>query len=101
MGATPIPRLFYFNFGGGIMEAKIIYDWETFEREFGKLEEPIFYINLDVSDKGNVLRVYAQSDDTVLIFEPGDMDLRKWKKELDILNIEYKWGESPVEIIEK
>ncbi len=82
------------------MEAKIIYNWDEFQREFEKLEEPKFYINLDTSDKGNVLRIYAETKDVVLIFEPEDMDLRKWKKKLDDMNIEYKWGKSPVKIIE-
>ena len=81
------------------MEAKIVYDWNEFQREFEKLESPRFYINLDTSDKGNVLRIYAETDDFVLIFEPEDMDLRKWKKKLDDMQIEYKWGESPVKIV--
>ncbi|MCD6576213.1 MAG: hypothetical protein J7K73_03575 [Nanoarchaeota archaeon] len=82
------------------MEAKIIYDWDEFQKEFGRLDNPKFYINLDTSDKGNVLRIYAETDEVILIFEPEDMDLRKWKKKLDDINIEYKWGESPVRIIE-
>ncbi len=81
------------------MEAKIIYDWNEFEREFKGLENPKFYINLDTSDKGNVLRIYAETNETVLIFEPNDMDLMKWKKELDNRNINYIWGKSPVKII--
>jgi len=82
------------------MDAKIIYNWDEFEKEFEKLEGPKFYINLDASDKGNVLRIYAETEETVLIFEPDDMDLTKWKKKLDNMNIEYKWGKSPVKIIE-
>ena len=82
------------------MEAKIIYEWDKFKKEFENLEEPNFYINLDISDKGNVLRIYAETEDEVLIFEPEDMDLRKWKKKLDNMNIKYKWGKSPVKIIE-
>ena len=83
------------------MEAKIIHNWSIFEKEFEKLENPKFYINLDSSDKGNVLRIYAETKDEILIFEPEDMDLRKWKKKLDDMSVEYKWGESPVKIIEK
>jgi hypothetical protein len=82
------------------VEAKIIYDWDEFEREFEKLEEPKFYINLDTTKKGNVLRIYAETEDVVLIFEPEDMDLRKWKQKLDDMQIDYKWGKSPVKIIE-
>ena len=81
------------------MEAKIIYDWDEFENGFESLENPKFYINLDTSDKGNVLRIYAETNETVLIFEPGDMDLIKWKKKLDNRSIDYIWGKSPVKII--
>ena len=84
------------------MEGKIIYEWDKFEKEFNELEDPTFYINLDVSEKGNVLRIYADSIDgeTVLIFEPENMDLQHWMKELEKRDIEYKWGQSPVKIVE-
>lgn len=83
------------------MEAKTIYEWHIFEKEVDKLEEPLFYINLDVAKRGNVLRIYAETDEVVLIFEPEDMDLRKWKMMLDNMGVEYKWGKSPVKIIEE
>ncbi len=83
------------------MEGKIIYDWDEFEEEFSKLENAEFYINLDISENGNVLRIYAETEEVVLIFEPDDLDLRKWKKELEKRLIDYKWGESPVRIVEK
>ncbi len=41
------------------MEGKIIYEWDEFEEEFSKLEDAEFYINLDISENGNVLRIYA------------------------------------------
>ncbi len=81
------------------MEAKIIHDWETFLREVDNLESPNFYINLDNGKEGNVLHIYAETDDTILIFEPNDIDLRKWKSKLDDMGVDYKWGESPVKII--
>ncbi len=83
------------------MEGKIIYDWDEFEEEFSKLGDAEFYINLDISENGNVLRIYAEDEDTVLIFEPDDLDLRKWKKKLEKRLIEYRWGESPVRIVEQ
>lgn len=83
------------------MEGKIIYEWDEFEEEFSKLEDAEFYINLDISENGNVLRIYAETEEVVLIFEPNDLDLRKWKKELEKRLIEYKWGESPVRIVEQ
>ncbi len=83
------------------MEGQIIYNWEEFEEKFNQLENADFYINLDISEKGNVLRIYAETEEVVLIFEPDDMDLRKWKKELDKRSIEYKWGKSPVKIVEQ
>ena len=82
------------------MEGKIIYEWDKFESEFTKLENPKFYINLDVGNKGNVLRIYAETEDIVLIFEPEKMDLQIWMHELEKRSIEYKWGESPVKIID-
>jgi hypothetical protein len=93
----PYPAVpFYY---GGLMEGKIIHDWKIFEKEFEQLNEPSFYINLDTSNNGNVLRIYAEDEETVLIFEPNDMDLRKWKNELDSRGIIYKWGKSPVQIL--
>jgi len=83
------------------MEAKTIYAWNVFEKEVEKLEEPMFYINLDVTKRGNVLRIYAETDEIVLIFEPEDIDLRKWKEKLDNMHVGYKWGKSPVKIIEE
>ena len=82
------------------MEGKTVYEWDVFEREIEKLEEPEFYINLDVAKRGNVLRIYAETEEVVVIFEPEDMDLRKWKEKLDNMSVDYKWGKSPVRIVE-
>ncbi|MCD6546950.1 MAG: hypothetical protein J7K22_00125 [Nanoarchaeota archaeon] len=83
------------------MEGKIIYDWEEFKKELKNLENPKMYINTETTEKGNVLRIYAETEDVVLIFEANDLDIRKWEKQLSLLGFEYKYGESPVKIVKR
>lgn len=73
---------------------EIARSWKDFCKKLGKLEMTHVLINTEHTEEGVRLRIYAVSgEEKLLLFQPADLDLRKWKSRVEKLGVECKYGE--------
>ena len=63
-----------------------------------EMEDIEYFMDTEQTEKGNILRFYADTPEKTVIFESENMDIRELKKKVELLGIEYKYGEHPVRI---